>query len=126
MNQALQAVQHLALDGHVASSHPLSPHTALRQLPAITRSLVGYQPDTLWQIETALLPSALQALRRRSRDFARRELAPHALAIDSLPHWQLGELPPALATLLAEAGRAGWLSDLLPRPFGCKPPANPS
>ena len=107
-----------ALDGHLPSTHALSPRTALKGLNAATRALMVYEPDTLWNIETARLPASLQTLRRRARTFASQELAPRALTLDALAHWPVGQVPAELNSLLTSAGRAGWLTDMLPRPFG--------
>lgn len=107
-----------ALDGHLPSAHALSPRTALQGLPGLTRSLMGYAVDTQWNIDTARLPVSLQKLRARARDFAEQELAPRALALDALPHWPLGQPPLALQEMLRVAGRAGWLTDMLPYPLG--------
>ena len=107
-----------SLDGHLPSAHALSPRTALKGLSAATRALMVYEPDTLWNIETARLPASLQRLRRRARAFARQELAPRALTLDALPHWPVDQVPAELNSLLFSAGREGWLSDMLPRPFG--------
>ncbi|GAB3391222.1 acyl-CoA dehydrogenase family protein [Azotobacter armeniacus] len=107
-----------ALDGHLPYDHPLSPSTALKGLPAIIRRVVGYTPSSLWELETARLPSVLQAKRRQARQFAERELAPLALELDAMPHWPVDKPPQALLDLLGKAGKAGWLSDMFPRPFG--------
>jgi butyryl-CoA dehydrogenase len=110
------------LDGHLDARHVLSPRAAAARLPAAIQQLYRYAPQSLWQIETARLPRDLQKLRQRARRFADDVLAPLALQIDARPHWPVGEQPPELQTLLAQAGRAGWLSDLLPWPLGSVPP----
>ncbi|MFZ3128142.1 MAG: acyl-CoA dehydrogenase family protein [Rhodoferax sp.] len=110
-----------ALEGHVASAHPLSARSAASGLSGLTRSVVGYAPDSLWEIETARLPPALQTLRRKARAFAERALAPRALEVDALAHWPTGSVPAPLTSLLEEAGRAGWLTDMLPWPWGSAP-----
>ena len=107
-----------ALDGHLPATDVLSPRAALQSLSAITRGLMAYQPDTLWNTETARLPAPLQRLRHHARAFAQQELAPRALQLDALPHWPVGQPPEALKDMLACAGRAGWLTDMLPAPFG--------
>lgn len=107
-----------ALDGHLPYDHPLSPPTAFKGLSPIIRRVVGYTPTSLWELETARLPAVLQVKRRQARRFAERELAPLALELDAMPHWPVGEPPQALLDLLAKASKAGWLSDMFPRPFG--------
>ena len=110
------------LDGHVAAAHPLSPRAAQQDLPPLIRQLYRYAPQSLWQIETERLPRDLRRLRADARRFADDVLAPLALQVDALPHWPVGQTPPELQDLLVQAGRAGWLSDLLPWPLGSVPP----
>lgn len=107
-----------ALNGHLPAAHPLSPRQALQDLPALVRQVIGYAPASVWDIETARLPARLQAHRRRARDFARQQLTPLALAIDSAPHPSVGTLDPRVQQLLQVAGQEGWLTDLLPWPLG--------
>jgi len=106
------------LEGHVAAAHPLSPRAAMAGLPAITHQLLAYNPQSIWELETARLPRPLQALRRRARAFAQTQLQPQALAIDALPHLPAGEAHPQVQQLLALAGQEGWLYDMLPPPLG--------
>lgn len=113
------------LDGHVAPAHPLSAGTVAAGLAAPVRALFGDPGRDLvdrWEIETRQLPRPLRRLRRRFRDFAQQELAPPALAVDALPHWPVDAIPDPLQQLLVTAGRAGWLSDLLPKPVGSGSP----
>ena len=107
-----------ALHGHLPADHRLSPRLALRELPALVRQVIGYEPASLWDIETARLPVRLQAHRRRARDFAREHLMPLALALDSGAHPPAGQMDPRVRQLLQLAGQAGWLTDLLPWPLG--------
>lgn len=58
------------IDGHVPASHPLSARTAMAQLPALSRQLMAYTPQSLWEQDTARLPWALQRWRRQARQFA--------------------------------------------------------
>lgn len=109
------------LDGHVAAQHALSPRTAQANLPASIRLLYLTTPQNLWTIETARLPRSLQRLRHQARAFAEQAIAPLALPIDAAPHWPVGEHPQPLQDLLVRAGRAGWLTDVLPWPFGSMP-----
>lgn len=112
----------VALEGHVAATHPLSPRVASGQLPGVIRALYRYPPQSPWDIDTARLPRELRRLRARARQFADEVLAPLALQIDALPHWPVGQQPAALDALLVQAGRAGWLSDILPWPLGSMSP----
>ncbi|MES2090205.1 MAG: acyl-CoA dehydrogenase family protein, partial [Pseudomonadota bacterium] len=106
------------IDGHVPFNHPLSSRAAMAGLPAITHQLLAYNPQSIWELETARLPRPLQALRRKARAFAQSQLQPQALAIDALPHVPAGDMHPPAHQLLALAGREGWLYDLLPPPMG--------
>ncbi len=106
------------LDGHLASSDPLSPFAAFRTLGAVPRRLVSYDAVDQWEVETRRLPPSLQKLRRSARQFAEQELRPLALEMDLAPHTEPGQLTPQLQQLIAKAGRAGLLSDMLPAPLG--------
>jgi butyryl-CoA dehydrogenase len=109
------------MDGVIARSSPLSSKAVTGRLPLLTRLMLRGRERTLWEIETSRLPWGLRRIRRRAKRFANRELAGIALEIDALPHWPVGNQPPELDRLLEHAGRAGWLSDLLPRPIGGGP-----
>lgn len=109
------------LDGHVAPQDPLSPRRAFAELRSSLRPLIAYDPRPLWEAETAQLPWALRLLRRRTRDFVQRHMAPLELVTDAAPHPAPGVLSPELSALVAAAGRAGLLTDLLPRPLGSAP-----
>lgn len=115
MGQMPFATRHL--QGYMESAHPLNPYTAFQGLPLPVRPLVHYSARDLWQMDSQRLPRALRTYRQRVRQFAQAELAPRALQAD---RERGGE--PAQAVLLAGA-RAGYLSDLLPRPMGSLPPA---
>lgn len=102
----------LALDGHLPAAHALSIRAATANVADIAR----YEPRTIWEQDTAALPSALARYRRRVRAFAERELRPRALAMDTDAHG-------AEATEVLRLGaRYGLLSDLLPWPFGSHVP----
>ncbi len=105
----------IELDGVLAPGEPLSVHTAFRGLDSWVRPLVCYDPVSLWENDTRALPGALGRYRRRVRDFARTELAAHVLEHDVDQHGgdRHGDGSHAI---LAAAGRAGLLSDLLPWP----------
>lgn len=117
----MSAARDASLQGHLAAAHELSPRAAAARLPAGIRQLFRTPPQSLWTTETARLPRSLQQLRRDARAFAEQELAPLALQIDALPHWPLDAVPAPLHELLVRAARAGWLTDLLPWPFGSMP-----
>ncbi|HPU14151.1 MAG TPA: acyl-CoA dehydrogenase family protein [Aeromicrobium sp.] len=114
------------LAGVLEPAHKLSARSVTAGLPAFTKLAFGGTapiPDT-WEHETRSLPRSLQRHRRKARAFAETKLAPLALELDATPHWNVGEQPAALDQLLVEAGRAGWLSDLLPKPLGSSDLAN--
>ncbi|MBI2383401.1 MAG: acyl-CoA dehydrogenase family protein [Gammaproteobacteria bacterium] len=104
-----------SLDGHLPPCHPLSPRAAFEEISALTRPLVRYDADALWRRETARLPWALRRLRRQAREFAERELMPHALAIDAAGH---DADAATLDAILRKAGAAGLMTDMLPWPLG--------
>ncbi len=106
------------LDGHVAPTDALSPRRAFAALSRLSRPLIAYDPLDQWEVETRRLPWSLRRLRRRSRAFATTVLAPRALAVDAAGHRPPGVLTPELAQVIAAAGRAGLLSDMLPAPLG--------
>lgn len=103
------------LDGFLAPGHPLSPREAFRQLDPVIRRLVENPPASLWEQDTGLLPGPLQKYRRRAREFAAGVLSAHVEKGDLDPHG-LDTGP-----ILEAAGRAGFLSDLLPSPWGASP-----
>lgn len=109
------------LTGFPEYNHQLSARNVAQGLPAPMRAVLGnggLDQRDLWERETQTLSRPLANLRRRARDFAERELAPHALALDALEHWPVDEQPRELEQLLVKAGTAGWLSDLLTKPLG--------
>lgn len=113
-----------ALDGFLPNTHPLSPGSAFTHLPALSKPLIAYSAEDIWQQDTRTLPRALQKLRGRCRDFAQQHMRPHALTLDAAPHLPIGELHPAQRDLLSAAGRQGFLTDLLPAPIGSAPLLN--
>jgi alkylation response protein AidB-like acyl-CoA dehydrogenase len=104
-----------SLDGFLPGDHLLSTGRAFERLDPKVRALVTYEPQALWELDTAALPKALGEYRRRMRDFAQSVLRPHALELDCDTHG------PKSMEILAEAARQGLLSDLLPAPFGTLP-----
>jgi len=106
------------LDGHLPTSHPLSPHRQLLDWPRLTRAVVAYRREDLWEADTRNLPAPLANLRRRARRFAEQQMAPLAAIEDQMPHDLRSGPSPVVQQLLRNAGRDGWLSYFLPRPFG--------
>ncbi len=101
------------LDGHVPATDPLSPRRAFENLPPMATGLVAYQPRSIWEQDTAALPPPLAQLRRKSREFAERELRPRALTGDLQPHDAATD-----QEVLQRAAEAGVLFDHLPQPLG--------
>ncbi|MDH5493430.1 MAG: acyl-CoA/acyl-ACP dehydrogenase, partial [Myxococcales bacterium] len=112
-----------ALEGHLSPRDPLSPRAAFEQLSKLTRGMVRYEPREIWEMDTALLPHDLAKLRRELRAFGERELRPLALSIDAAEGDAHGASSPRVQELLSVAGRAGLLSDMLPRPLGGAAPS---
>lgn len=105
------------IEGFVAPSHPLSLRASLNRLSPMVRPLAAYEPESLWEQDTATLPKAARAYRKKLREFARTHLRPNALSGDA------HEAGDAYQAVLAAAGRAGLLSDFLPAPLGSLPPS---
>ena len=109
----------LALDGHVAPSHPLSTRTAFKGVSAMTRPLVSTSPQSLWERDTARLPPVHATLRRRAREFADKVIAPIALELDLEPPPQCAQMHPLIHQVFSKASRQGFMSDLIfPWPLG--------
>lgn len=100
-----------------APDRGLDPIAARERLGPLARLVTRQTPESLWEQDTSLLPSGLADYRRRMRDFARREIAPRALAADADP------ASPERAALLHAAAREGVLTEWLPRPFGTGGPS---
>lgn len=111
----------LNLEGHLPANHLLSPHWQFARLPLIGRMLSNYRSTDLWQNDVAQLPRALRDIRRRARAFADQHIRPVADELDLAPHLPPGECHPLALQVLREAGRQGWLSYMLPAPFGNMP-----
>lgn len=108
------------LRGLLPEADPLSLRQALAGSNPALSGLCRYDHETLWELDTRSLPRPLAQWRRQARDFAENRLRPLALNMDQLR--PVGTpLPTDLHALLRDAGQAGWLSDLLPRPFGSLP-----
>jgi alkylation response protein AidB-like acyl-CoA dehydrogenase len=88
---------------------------SIGRLEPLGRWLYDYSVQTLWERDTATLPRYLRRRRRAYRRFAQERIAPLALQADRLP--EAYDPRP----LLAEAGRRGFQSELLPWPLGRMP-----
>ncbi len=106
------------LSGHLPADHALSPAWQFKRFPAIGRMLADYPARDLWDTDFARLPAPLARQRLRAREFAERYLVPAAAELDLAPHAAAGTCHPLARSILAEAGRQGWLSYFLPRPLG--------
>ena len=106
----------MSIEGFPAHDDPLRPFVAYRRLSPLIRPLTERTPVELWEHDTRTLPRALRRYRRQVRDFAERVIRPVALQGDLDPHGDIGQ------RILQEAGRAGYLSDLLPFPLGSASP----
>lgn len=109
------------LQGFTDQRSTYSPRHALHHHSALVRPLVAYSPQTLWAEDTRSLPRALASYRRQVREFAEQQLRPLAEQLDLQPHSPLGQPNPIRDNLLVLAGQQGYLSDLLPSPFGSTP-----
>jgi len=90
----------------------LHPARAASTLGRVARRLYDTDTRTIWERDTATLPRSLRAMRARYRDFARRELAPQALANDRDPGGFAAE------ALFAAAARQGFQTEYMPWPWG--------
>jgi alkylation response protein AidB-like acyl-CoA dehydrogenase len=106
---------------HLPFDHALSPRGRFGELPLLSRAFTDYTPGDLWQADIARLPGPLAKLRRRARLFAERCLMPASAELDLAPHLPPGECHPRTREILAQAGREGWLSYVLPPPIGSMP-----
>jgi alkylation response protein AidB-like acyl-CoA dehydrogenase len=102
-----------SLSGHLPPTDPLSPRQAFQCFPPLTRAIIDYQPQALWDQDTAILPEPLQRLRRETRTFAQQELKPRALLGDVTPHDA-----EARSAVLRRAAKSGVLTNHIPKPFG--------
>jgi alkylation response protein AidB-like acyl-CoA dehydrogenase len=88
---------------------------SIGRLEPLGRWLYDHRVETLWERDTATLPRYLRQRRRAYRRFAEERIAPLALEADRDP--EAYDPRP----LLAEAGRRGFQSELLPWPMGRMP-----
>lgn len=107
------------LPGHVTQDSQLSPWVAFKKLPFL-RLFSHYQPRSMWQEETRMLPRSLALYRRWVRAFAETHLLPISLTCDKAVA-ETHQYPPERDAILRTAGKAGLLSDLLPYPIGSAP-----
>lgn len=108
----------LHFDGQVAPQHALSPLPRFAELGTLGRALTHYRADDLWELDTQRLPAALGKWRRQVRRFAERHLLPNVRLLDEAPHAAPRTLHPAARQLLADAGRAGLMTNMVPAPVG--------
>lgn len=99
-----------------ASIDRYEPAIAMRHMRELTRFLAGYAPSTIWEVDTAAFPGPLQQYRRSCRIFAQSWLKPYALTMDAIKNSALRDV------ILREAGKGGFLSDMLPWPLGAGSP----
>lgn len=85
------------------------------RLRPLGRWLFEHSQQSLWELDTRTLPMFLRRKRRLYRRFAQQHIAPLALTVDANP--EESDLSP----LFVEAGRRGFLSELLPWPLGRMP-----
>jgi alkylation response protein AidB-like acyl-CoA dehydrogenase len=88
---------------------------SIQRLKPLGRWLYDHTSETLWERDTRTLPRYLQGRRRAYRRFAQQHIAPLAFQADQFPE----DYDPR--PLLAEAGRLGFQSELLPWPLGRMP-----
>lgn len=92
--------------------NPLIPKFFLKEIKPYLAFLIKYDSDTLWELDTNLLPKRLRKLRKFYKDFARKHLKPYALKID------VEKDKETLEKIKIEAAKQGFFSDLLPKPLG--------
>jgi alkylation response protein AidB-like acyl-CoA dehydrogenase len=88
---------------------------SIQRLRPLGRWLYDNSVESLWERDTRTLPRYLRRKRRAYRRFAQEHIAPLAFQADQDP----GAFDPR--PLLAQAGRRGFLSELLPWPLGRLP-----
>jgi len=106
------------IEGYVQTNHPLSLRAGFDSLSAVGNLLVDNSGDTMWHRESQLLPSPLRKLRSRARKFADEEIRPLSLKMDLAGHGALGDWDEDSRNLVKLAAKEGFLTDLLPKPFG--------
>ena len=109
------------LDGFVHPESHYSPRRAFKAIPMSTRSIIDYPADDLWERDTRTLPRALAEYRGYVRVFAEKNLRPLAMKIDLAGHEGAASYQQDIQKLLSLAAKAGFFSDMLPRPFGSTP-----
>lgn len=111
-----EAAGHDHLPGYLSPQHALSPFAALRRGPLL-RAVAAYTARDPWDVETDRMPATLGRLRRKVRRFALQHCLPLANSTDREQR-ESHHAAAALQQLLADAGAAGLLTDLLPAPLG--------
>jgi alkylation response protein AidB-like acyl-CoA dehydrogenase len=94
--------------------HPSLAYS-MQRLKPLGRWLYDHSTETLWERDTRTLPRYLRERRRAYRRFAQEHIAPLAFQADQSPE----DYDPR--PLLAQAGRRGFQSELLPWPLGRMP-----
>lgn len=108
----------LPISGYLPQEHALVPQQHYADLPGLGRWLAAYPEQDLWELDSQRLPRSLRLARQRFKHFAQTQLRPLAQRLDQALHAPAGEMLPQAQELLARAGRAGLLSEVLPRPWG--------
>jgi alkylation response protein AidB-like acyl-CoA dehydrogenase len=88
---------------------------SIQRLKPLGRWLYDHTTETLWERDTRTLPRYLRKRRRTYRRFAQEHIVPLAAQADQSP--EAYDPRP----LLAQAGRRGFQSELLPWPLGRMP-----
>ncbi len=97
--------------------HGLDPLLRMQELRRLGRLLVSYEAADFWEMDTQRLPAPLARLRRRARTFAEQHLRPRVQDLDAA-HTEPGHLAAPARELLVQAGRDGWMTGMLPAPWG--------
>ena len=116
---ALRPYRHL--EEYVAPESEYSTRKAFSGLSPLSRSIIQYDPLSLWEDDTRRLPKALANYRREVRLFSERHLQPLAMEMDTAGHLPAGELSPKVNSLICLAAKQGYFSDMLPKPIGSVP-----
>lgn len=90
----------------------LTPREARSRLNIIGRFLYDTRTLDIWERDTATLPRVFRAMRRRYREFARREITPLALQAD------LDPTSVDIKELFLKSAREGFQTELTPWPIG--------
>jgi alkylation response protein AidB-like acyl-CoA dehydrogenase len=90
----------------------LSPTEARETLGILGRLIYDTDPISIWERDTRTLAWGFRRKRRKYREFALKEIAPHALAADQAPHaFDVREL-------FVKSGLKGFQTEFFLPPFG--------